>query len=138
MLSTSDIERQAIERQIACIKMSDSSSMPQWRKNDSERKIDNVVENDAFEIDWKKSQEMNQIQNDRSAQLLSAENGRMISWMENLVSQRTYQQNFDETNQARMARNATEVRNVDTISKVDPNLSGKNLDYQMLRLSKLM
>ena len=138
MLSTSDIERQAIERQSACIKMSDSSSMPKWRKNDRERKIDNVVENDAFEIDWKKSQEMNQIQNDRSAQLLSAENGRMISWMENLVSQRTYQQNFDETNQARMARNATEVRNVDTISKVDPNLSGKNLDYQMLRLSKLM
>ena len=138
MLSTSDIERQAIERQIACIKKSDTSSMPQWRKNDSETKIDNVVENDAFEIDYEKIQEMNQIQNDRSAQLLSAENGRMISWMENLVSQRTYQQNFDETNQARMARNATEVRNVDTISKVDPNLSGKNLDYQMLRLSKLM
>ena len=100
MLSTSDIERQAIERQIACIKKSDTSSMPQWRKNDSETKIDNVVENDAFEIDYEKIQEMNQIQNDRSAQLLSAENGRMISWIKNLVSQRTYQQNFDETNQA--------------------------------------
>ena len=112
--------------------------MPQWRKNDSESKIDNVVENDAFEIDYEKSQEMNQIQNDRSAQLLSAENGRMISWMENLVSQRTYQQNFDETNQARMARNAIEVKKVDTISEVDSNFSGKNLDYHMLRLSKLM